>query len=99
MVSVIMKLVYFNADQIFFFYISQVLEKKLEYNEAIHQLFIDFKEADDSVRREVLYSMFIELGEPMKLVWLIKLCLNKTCSRVRISKYLSSNFHVQNGPK
>ena len=32
------------------------MEKKWEYNEAGHQLFIDFKKAYDSVRREVLYS-------------------------------------------
>jgi hypothetical protein len=32
----------------------QILEKKLEYSEAVHQLFIDFKKAYDSVRREVL---------------------------------------------
>ena len=37
------------------------LEKKLEYNEEVHQLFIDFKKAYDSVRREVLYRIFIEL--------------------------------------
>jgi len=36
------------------FYIRQILEKKWEYNEAVHQLFIDFKKAYDSVRREVL---------------------------------------------
>jgi hypothetical protein len=33
--------------------ICQILEKKWEYNEAVHQLFIDFKKAIDSVRREV----------------------------------------------
>ena len=36
---------------------SQILEKKWEYNEAVHQLFIDFKKAHDSVRREVLYRV------------------------------------------
>jgi hypothetical protein len=36
------------------FSIRQILENKWEYNEAVHQLFIDFKEACDSVRREVL---------------------------------------------
>jgi hypothetical protein len=29
------------------FCIRQILEKKLEYNEAVHQLFIDFKKAYD----------------------------------------------------
>jgi len=34
---------------------AKYLEKKWEYNEEVHQLFIDFKEAYDSVRTEVLY--------------------------------------------
>jgi hypothetical protein len=46
------------------FCIRQVLEKKWEYNEVVHQLFIDFKKAYDSVRREVLYNIFIEFGIP-----------------------------------
>jgi hypothetical protein len=45
-----------------------MLEKKWEYNEAVRHLFIDFKKAYDSVRREVLYNILIELGIPMKLV-------------------------------
>jgi len=42
------------------FCICQILEKKWEYNEPVHQLFIDFNEAYDSVRREVLYKILIE---------------------------------------
>jgi len=49
-----------------------MLEKKWEYNEAVHHLFIDFKKAYDSVRREVLYNILIEFGIPKKLVRLIK---------------------------
>jgi hypothetical protein len=48
------------------FCISQILEKKLEYNEAVHQLFLDFMEAYNSVRREVLYNIRIEFGIPLK---------------------------------
>ena len=51
--------------------IHHILEKKWEYNESVHQLFIDCKKAFDSVRREVLYNILIELGIPMKLVRLI----------------------------
>jgi hypothetical protein len=61
-------------DQIF--YIWQILEKKLEYNGAVHQLFIYFKKAYDSVKREVLYNILLEFGIPKKLVRLIKMCLN-----------------------
>ena len=38
------------------FCIHQIIEKKWEYNEEVHQLFIDFKKSYDSVRREVLYK-------------------------------------------
>jgi hypothetical protein len=44
-----------------------MLEIKWEYNEAVHQLFIDFKKAYDSVRREVLYNILIEFGVPICL--------------------------------
>jgi hypothetical protein len=46
---------------------------KWEYNETVHQLFIDFKKAYDSVRREVLYNILIEFGILLKLVRLIKM--------------------------
>ena len=54
------------------FSIRQILEKKWEYNEAVHKLFVDFKKAYNSVRREVLYNILIEFGIPKKLVRLIK---------------------------
>jgi hypothetical protein len=41
--------------------IRQILEKKLEYNETVHQLFIYFKKAFDSVMREMLYNILIDM--------------------------------------
>jgi hypothetical protein len=77
-----------TTDQIFCF--RQILEeKKCEYNETVHQLFVNFKKAYDSHRREVC----------MKLVRLIKMCLNGTYNKVRIGKHLSENFPIQNGLK
>jgi hypothetical protein len=35
----------------------------------------------------------------MKLVRLIKICVNLTCSKICIGKYLSGNFPIQNGLK
>jgi len=77
------------------------LRKKWEYtyDEAVHQLFIDFKKAYDSLRREVLYNILIEFGISMKLVRLIKLCLTETCSRVWVSKNISDMFPIKNGLK
>jgi hypothetical protein len=69
-----------------------ILGSHFRSNETVHQLFIDFKKAYDSVRREVMYNILIEFGIPMKLVRLIKMCLNETHSKVRVGKYLSDSF-------
>jgi negative regulator of genetic competence, sporulation and motility len=50
----------------------------------IYQLFIDYKKAHDSVRREILYSILIEFGVPVKLDRLTKMRLNETYSKVLI---------------
>jgi len=81
------------------FCIRQILEKKWEYNEEVYQLYIDFKKAYDSVRREVLYKILIEFGIPKKLVRLIKMNLNKAYSRVRVDKKVSDRFPIRNGLK
>jgi len=81
------------------FCIRQILEKKWEYNEEVHQLFIGFKKAYDSVRREVLYKILIEFGIPKKLVRLIKMRLTETYSRVRVGKNVSDRFPIRNGLK
>ncbi|KAJ4430334.1 hypothetical protein ANN_22550 [Periplaneta americana] len=62
----------------------EIMEKKWEYKGTVHQLFIDFKKAYDSVKREVLYDILMEFGIPKKLVRLIKMCLSETYSRVCI---------------
>ena len=79
--------------------IRQILEKKWEYNEAVHQQFMDFKKVYVSIRREVLYNILIEFGIPMKLVRPIKVCLTETYSRVRVGKNLSDMFSMKNVSK
>jgi hypothetical protein len=82
-----------TTDQIF--HIQQILEKKLEYNRMVHQLFRDFKKAYDSVKREVLYNILLEFGIPKKLVRLIKMCLNESYSKVCVGILLSDKFPIQ----
>jgi hypothetical protein len=65
----------------------------------MHQLFIDFKKAYDSVKREIFYNILLEFGIPKKLARLIKMCLNETYCKVHISKFLSCTFPIQNGLK
>jgi hypothetical protein len=71
------------------FRIRQIFEgKKCKYNEAVHQRFMDFKKANDSVRNVVLCNIIIEFGDPTKLVMLIKMCLYKTYNRDRVDNCL-----------
>ena len=79
--------------------IRQILEKKWEYIEPVHQLFIDFKNTYDSVRREVLYKILIEFGIPRKFVSLIRMSLIEMYSRVRVGKNVSDMYTIRNGPK
>ena len=71
----------------------------MEFNEAVNQIVMDFKEAYDLVRREVLYKILIEFDIPIKLVRLIKMCLTETFSGVRVGKSLSDLFLIRNGLK
>jgi len=86
-----------TLDQIFC--IHQIQEKKWEYHEPVHQLFMYFRKSYDSVRREVLYKILIEIAFPRKLVRLIKMSLTETYSRVRVGKNVSDRFPTRNGLK
>jgi len=50
--------------------------------------FIDFKKSYDSVRREVLHNILTEFGIPMKLVMLIKMCMNETYSSLGMQTFV-----------
>jgi hypothetical protein len=57
---------------------------QLESTSSIHIL------QYNSIREEVLYNILIEFRVPMKLVRLIKMCLNETYSKVCLGKHLDS---------
>jgi hypothetical protein len=75
--------------------IWQKREKKLEYNGTVHQLFTDFKEVYDSIRRKVFYNILVEIGICRKLVAPIKMCLNETYNTVRVGRNLFDIFPIQ----
>jgi hypothetical protein len=71
----------------------------LEYSGTVHQLFIGFKKVYDSVKREVLYDILLEFGITKKVVTLIEMHLNETCSKIRVGTHLSDTFPIQNDLK
>ena len=62
------------------FCIFRIVEKKWECSVDVHKLLVALKRAYDSVRREALYNILSESGIPTKMIRLIKMCLNETCS-------------------
>jgi len=46
-----------------------------------------------------MYNILIEFGIPMKMVRLIKMCLDETYGRVRVGKNLSDMFRIRKGSK
>jgi len=64
----------------------------LEYNGSLHQLLVAFKEACNSIKREVLYNILLEFFIPRKLVRLNKMRLNEAYNKVRVGESLSHKF-------
>jgi len=60
------------------------LERTCEYNVDIHKLYIDYKQACDSINRAELVEIMKEFGIPMKLVRLVKMTLANMNSKVKI---------------
>jgi hypothetical protein len=73
--------------------------EKGEYNEALQELFVDFKQACDSIMGKLLCNYLVECGIPVKLVSLIEMCLSETYRRMWVGRLLSDMFPVMNGLK
>jgi len=78
---------------------TKYLRKNCEYIEEVHQLFIHFKKAYVSVRREVIYKILIEFGIHRNLVNLVKMSLMETYNRVRVGKNVPNRFPIRSGLK
>jgi len=63
----------------------------------MHVLFIDFKQAFDSVDRQKTIQILQEFRTPNKLVRLIKMTLQNTEASVRIQELNSKPFSISSG--
>src|SRR6202012_3149167 len=84
-----------TIDQIFT--IRQIMEKAWEYNITIHQLFVDFIQAYDSIDRPALFAIMEEFGFPRKLINLTKATLTDTKCKVLIQNILAASFDINTG--
>jgi hypothetical protein len=82
----------------FFVFVRYCRESESAMRQYVSYL-VDFRKEYGSVRSEVLCSILIEFGVPMKVVRLIETCLNETYSKVGMGKHSSDTFDIQNGLK
>lgn len=89
-----------NRSTIDNIYILRMLgEKKYEFNQNVHMLFIDFKKAFDSINREYLWKCMRQIGIPNKLINLIKSCTLNSKYKIKVASKLSEDFEVKTGVK
>ena len=73
------------------FTLRQILQKTYEFIDT-HHLFIDFKQAYDSIRRDMLLSTMYALGIPAKLINMRRLTLADAKSLVKVDGEKSEPF-------
>jgi len=66
-----------TVDQIHI--VKQVMEKCYEYNQDLFMLFVDYKQAYDSINRESLWKAIEKLGVPAKITRMID---KSMCSKI-----------------
>lgn len=86
-----------TTDQIFT--LRQIMEKHFEHDHDLHLLFVDFKQAFDSVKRSALYKALNELGLPRKLIRLIRMTMLETSAKVKVGNKIGRSFLFNNGVK
>lgn len=84
-----------TIDQIFV--MRQIFEKCWEYKVNLHMLFIDFRQAFDSIVRDNLFNALIGFRVPSKLIRLVRMTLKNSNAKVLVSGKVSHEFPITSG--
>jgi hypothetical protein len=74
--------------------VKQTYEKHYEYNIDLHNVFVDFKQAFNSVDRSLISDCLKEYKIPRKLLGLTALTLKNTTAKFKINNELSESLRV-----
>jgi len=77
--------------------VRQIYEKCHEYNIELHNIFIDFSQAFDTVKRDVIHNSLTKYNVPDKLIKLMKLTMQRTKMKVKVNKSYSAWFETKTG--
>ena len=79
------------------FIVRQLCEKYREYGRTAWHVFVDYRQAYDSVHRPSLWIILKRFNIPQKLIRLIKMCYVSSRGRVRVGGDLTDEFNVESG--
>ncbi|KAL4104822.1 hypothetical protein QTP88_020098 [Uroleucon formosanum] len=74
--------------------IKQITEESHEFDKDVYLLFVNFKQAYDSIARSTLWNVMVQLGIPAKLVRMVKACMKNSRCKVKFKSVLSKEFTV-----
>ena len=83
-----------TSDQIFI--IRQIMKKHYEHKD-LYMLFVDFKQAFDSIDRYKLYQVMEDMKVPYKLITMVKMTMKNTTARVKVTNKLSDKLMHMSG--
>ena len=58
-------------------------------------LFVDFKQAFDSIDRYKLYQVMEDMKIPYKLITVVKMTMKNTTARVKVTNTLNNSYLMQ----
>ena len=84
-----------TTDQIFI--LREIFEKYREYNKPHYHIFIDFKQAYDSIHRESLWNIMAYFDIPSKLIRLVTACYSNSRVSVMVNGNQTEAFNISGG--
>jgi hypothetical protein len=81
------------------FVIRQMMENFYEYDIDLHMLFVDFRQAFDSINRKRLREAMEWMKILAKLIRLTQMTMNTTQAKVKIDNKLNAKFEFNTGVK
>jgi sorting nexin-29 len=86
-----------TTDQLFT--VKQILEKWWEFSINVYQIYVDFKQAYDSIQLEKLYRIMHEFSIPNKLIRLVRATMRNSEAQLKIQAQLMGPFKIRQGLK
>jgi hypothetical protein len=74
--------------------VRQIFEKCYEYNIYLHNIFIDYSQAFDSVSRNKIIECLTKYDVPEKIIRSIGLTFTKSTAKVKIGNQLTEAFRI-----